>query len=157
MHTSNAARRILWALVLGHFAVTLVHGAAHAAAAVPMTLAANVFIVLVIEIGPLAGLLMLRRSPIPGAWIIAATLGGSLIFGIVNHFVIIGADHVTHIAARWRELFATTAVLLAITEIAGVAAAARCSELTLTVLGTDAARCFELTRQGAGGHHENLS
>src|SRR6266513_4571890 len=76
---------------------------------------------LVIEIGPLAGLLMARKSPIPGAWIIAAALGGSLIFGIVNHFVIIGADHVTHIAARWRELFATTAVLLAITEIAGVA------------------------------------
>ena len=135
MHTSNAARRILWALVLGHFAVTLVHGAAHAAAAVPMTLAANVFIVLVIEIGPLAGLLMVRKSPIPGAWIIAAALGGSLIFGIVNHFVIIGADHVTHIAARWRELFATTAVLLAITEIAGVAAAA-------WVLGTDADRAW---------------
>jgi hypothetical protein len=124
MQTGNAARRILWALVLGHFAVTLVHGAAHAAAAVPMTLAANVFIVLVIEIGPIAGLLMLRKSPMPGAWIIAATLGGSLIFGIVNHFVIVGADHVTHIAARWRELFATTAVLLAITEIAGTAAAA---------------------------------
>ena len=124
MQTSKAARRILWALVLGHFAVTLVHGAAHAAAAVPMTLAANVFIVLVIEIGPIAGLLMLRKSPIPGAWIIAATLGGSLIFGIVNHFVIIGADHVTHIAARWRELFATTAVLLAITEIVGTTAAA---------------------------------
>jgi len=50
LHTSNAARRILWALVLGHFAVTLVHGAAHAAAAVPMTLAANVFIVLVIDL-----------------------------------------------------------------------------------------------------------
>jgi hypothetical protein len=124
MQTINAARRILWVLVLGHFAVTLVHGAVHAAAAVPMTLAANVFIVLVIEIGPIAGLLMLRPSPVVGAWIVAATLGGALIFGIVNHFVIIGADHVTHIAARWRELFATTAVLLVITEIAGTAAAA---------------------------------
>jgi hypothetical protein len=124
MKTSNAARRILWVLVLGHFAVTLVHGAVHAAAVVPMTLAANVFIVLVIEIGPIAGLLMLRSSPAPGAWIIATTLGGALIFGIVNHFVIVSADHVTHIAARWRELFTTTAVLLAITETAGTAAAA---------------------------------
>jgi hypothetical protein len=80
--------------------------------------------VLVIEIGPIAGLLMLRSSPVAGAWIVAATLGGALIFGIVNHFVIIGADHVTHIAARWRGLFATTAVLLVITEIGGTSAAA---------------------------------
>jgi hypothetical protein len=122
MHTSHAARRLLWVLVLGHFAVTLVHGAVHAAAAVPMSLAANVFIVLVIEIGPLAGLMMLRSSPAAGAWVVAATLGGALVFGLVNHFVIAGADHVTHIADRWRDLFAATAVLLGITEIAGTAA-----------------------------------
>jgi hypothetical protein len=127
-------RPVLWTLVLGHFAVTLIHGAAHAAAAVPMTLAAKVFILLVIELGPIVGLMMSRGRPVSGAWIIAATMSGALVFGVVNHFVIAGADHVSHIADQWRGLFATTAVLLAITETAGI--------------GADI--CYALTPQSAG-------
>jgi hypothetical protein len=113
---------LLWAIVLGHFMITLVHGAAHAGARVPMSAAANVFIAVVIEIGPLAGLLLSRSRPAAGGWIVAAGMAGALVFGVVNHFLVDGADHVAHIADEWRVLFAVTATLLALTEIAGTAA-----------------------------------
>lgn len=120
-HTSHV-RRILAAVVLGHLVISVVHGAAHSAAAVPMTLAGNLFIYIVIVAGPLAGLSMSRSRPVAGGWLIAATMAGALVFGVVNHFVIAGPDHVSHIAERWRLLFATTAALLVVAEAAGIAA-----------------------------------
>jgi hypothetical protein len=51
-------------------------------------------------------------------------MAGALVFGIVNHFVISSPDHVNHVAAQWRMLFASTAVLLVITEGVGTAAGA---------------------------------
>jgi hypothetical protein len=120
----QGARRFLAMAVLGHLAVTFVHGAVHAAANVPMTMAANVFIYLVIEAGPLAGWWLARSRPRAGGWLVAATMAGSLVFGIANHFVIASPDHVNHVAAEWRMLFASTAVLLVITEGIGVAAGA---------------------------------
>ena len=107
-------------VVVLHFAICLVHGAAHTGAAVPLSPAANLFVLLVILAGPLAGLIVWRWiDPRLGAWTIAATLGGSLVFGVINHFVIAGADHVAHIASSWRVMFGATAVLLAITEAFG--------------------------------------
>jgi hypothetical protein len=120
----RSARRLLTIVVLGHLAVTLVHGGAHSGADVPMTLPANLFIYLVILAGPLAGLWLARSRPRAGGWLVAATMAGSLVFGIVNHFVISSPDHVNHVAAEWRMLFASTAVLLVITEGIGVAAGA---------------------------------
>jgi hypothetical protein len=118
------ARQILALAVLGHLAVTFVHGAAHAGAQVPMTLPANLFIYLVILAGPLAGLWLARSRPRAGGWLVAATMAGALVFGIVNHFVISSPDHVNHVAADWRMLFGSTAVLLVITEGIGTAAGA---------------------------------
>ena len=40
-------------------------------------------------------------------------MAGSLVFGLVNHFVFVSPDHVAHVDPQWRPLFATTAVLLA--------------------------------------------
>jgi hypothetical protein len=34
----------------------------------------------------------------------------------VNHFMLSSPDHVAHVDPQWRTLFATTAVLLAVTE-----------------------------------------
>lgn len=39
--------------------------------------------------------------------------------GLVNHFVFASVDNVRHVAAEWRPLFAGSALLLALTEIAG--------------------------------------
>jgi hypothetical protein len=115
----------LTAIVLLHLAISIVHGQAHAGAAIPLPLASTLFVYIVILAGPLAGLAVGRWRPAAGAWIIAATLAGSLVFGFVNHFVIAGPDHVDHVAAQWRALFRTTAMLLIVTEAAGAAVGVR--------------------------------
>jgi hypothetical protein len=51
-----------------------------------------------------------------GSWVIAVALVGSLVFGLVYHFVFANPDHVAHVDPHWRPLFATTAALLAVTE-----------------------------------------
>jgi hypothetical protein len=122
MQTNSTARRGLAIVVLAHLLVTLAHGAAHAGARIPTTFAANVFIWTVILIGPLAGLWLSRSRPAAGGGLVAATMAGSLVFGIVNHFVIISPDHISHVAAEWRTMFGVTAALLVLTELAGVAA-----------------------------------
>ena len=113
---------IVTTVVLGHLVVNLAHGAAHSGAQIPMTLAANLFIWIVILAGPLAGLWLARSRPVAGGWTIAATMAGSLVFGVVNHFVIVSPDHVSMVAPEWRTLFEVTAVLLVALELAGVAA-----------------------------------
>ena len=117
---TNGPAAALSAVVFIHLAVSLVHGAAHAGAAVPLTPAAALFVLLVIEIGPLAGLAWARVRPREGGAIVAATMAGALVFGLANHFLVAGADHVSRVAGPWRALFGSTAVLLLVTEAAGV-------------------------------------
>jgi len=111
--------RWLAVVVIGHLVISFAHGAAHDGAKVPMSLAANLFIYIVILAGPLAGLALTWRAPRLGAVVVALTMAGSLIFGIVNHFVLDSPDHVSHVDAQWRPLFASTAALLAATEAIG--------------------------------------
>lgn len=124
------------AVVAAHAGVTLVHGAAHAALGVTLSAAANAFVVLVIVVGPFAGLALLlagRRSA--GALVLGLTMAGALVFGAFNHFVVAGPDHVAHLAAGpWRRTFQVSAALLAAIETAGVA------------LGLDLLRSAEASR-----------
>jgi len=41
---------------------------------------------------------------------------GALLFGFLKHFVFESPDHISHVDPKWRSLFTTTAVLLALTE-----------------------------------------
>jgi hypothetical protein len=100
--TSNRAWRWLGGVVLAHLAISVVHGTAHA-----------------------GGLVWALRSARIGAWLIGLTMAASLVFGLVNHFVLASADHVSHVEPRWQPLFATTAVLLSITEVLGLVLAVR--------------------------------
>jgi hypothetical protein len=111
----------LTAVVLVHFAINIVHGRAHTGARVPLSSAAALFVYLVILAGPLAGLGVWRWRPQLGGRIVAACMGGALLFGLINHFIIDGSDHVAHVAAEWRPLFGVTAGLLIVCEAAGVA------------------------------------
>ena len=106
-------------VVLAHLAVTLAHGAAHSAADVRLGPVGMAFVVVVIMAAPLTGLAWMRTNPAAGARLIAVAMGAALIFGAVNHFVIAGADHVTHVAGPWRQTFGITAGLLVLTEAAG--------------------------------------
>jgi hypothetical protein len=54
-----------------------------------------------------------------GGWIVAITMSSSFVFGLVNHFVLAGENHVAYVAPQWRPLFATSAALLAVIELAG--------------------------------------
>jgi hypothetical protein len=116
---TNRARFLLVTFVLSHAAVTVIHGVAHELAHVPVSAMAQLYIVLVIIAGPLVGLWLAGRYPAFGGWLVALTLAGSLVFGLVNHFVIPGVDHVTHVDAQWRWLFGLSAGLLVVTEATG--------------------------------------
>src|SRR5215213_11923433 len=73
---------VLASVVLIHLAISIVHGQAHAGAAIPLPLAAMLFVYIVILAGPLVGLAVTRWRPAAGAWIVAASFGGALVFGV---------------------------------------------------------------------------
>lgn len=125
--TRNGSRAWTWLIwvVLAHLVISFVHGAAHAQAHVPLSLAANLFVYIVILAGPLLGLVLAWKARRIGSVVIACAMAGSLVFGLVNHFVLASADHVSHVDPQWRALFATTAVLLAVTEALGSGLAIR--------------------------------
>jgi hypothetical protein len=113
------------AVVVAHLIVSFAHGAAHTGAQVPLSRAANLFVWVVILLGPLAGLALSWPARQAGSWLVAVTMAGSFVFGVVNHFVLASPDHVAHVDEQWRSLFAATAVLLAVTELAGAVLAIR--------------------------------
>jgi hypothetical protein len=115
--------RALAAAVVAHLVIAIVHGRAHDSAHVPLSSAALLFVFLVILAGPVVGLALTWAAERPGRWLIATTMAGSLVFGVVNHFMLAGADHVSSVAAPSRLLFGSTAVLLALTEGLGCALA----------------------------------
>jgi hypothetical protein len=114
--TGSSTWAWLTAAVLAHLVVSLVHGFAHAQANVPLSLTANLFVYIVILAGPLIGLALTWPAERIGSWLIAVTMAGALVFGVVNHFLLSSPDHVAHVDPQWRPLFAATAILLAITE-----------------------------------------
>jgi hypothetical protein len=124
---ARIGRWALPAVVLGHLAISIVHGQAHQGAQVPLSIAATLFVYIVILAGPLAGLVLSVWRPVAGAWIVAVSMAGALLFGLVNHFIIAGPDHVGHVAAQWRTLFGTTAALLLVSEALGVATGIWCA------------------------------
>jgi hypothetical protein len=85
----------------------------------------SAFIWLVIEIGPIAGLVLVLLGRSSGGWLVAATMVGALVFGVVNHFVLAGADRVDYVTGPWRLPFAASAGVLAFIEAAGAVAGTR--------------------------------
>ena len=134
IHTPTAIWKWMAATVIVHLLVSMIHGAAHAWASVPLSQASNLFVFVVILAGPLIGLGVSFRTKLYGGVVVALTMAASLVFGVVNHFLIDSPDHVSHIAASWSRLFVTTAVLLAITELLGLAIALRLVRTVRTAL-----------------------
>jgi hypothetical protein len=113
--------RVIVLLVPAHALLTLLHGAVHERAAVGLSAAGSVFVLLVIVLGPLAGLALWFRWPATGAAVLTVTMAAALVFGLVNHVLLDGPDRIDRVPSAWRAEFAATAVLLAATEAAAAA------------------------------------
>jgi peptidoglycan/LPS O-acetylase OafA/YrhL len=113
------SRNGMTAVVLMHLVVSVVHGVAHAEAHVELSQAGSLFVFVVILMGPVVGLALIWRARRIGSWIVAVTMAGSFVFGLVNHFLLAGDDHVSHVDPHWRTLFAASAIILAAIESIG--------------------------------------
>lgn len=124
----STSETVLAYIVIFHLGLSAIHGLAHARAKVFLSSASTLFVLIVILIAPIAGLLIQRFvHPHAGALIIALSLAGAFLFGVANHFLIHGADHVSQIAQPQRALFGLTAACLALTEFFGAVLAFWCA------------------------------
>ena len=108
--------------VLAHLVVNVLHGRAHENLAVGLSTWQNSYVITVILIAPLVAMLLLwTRYARPGLLVLVVSMAGSLIFGLIYHYVVVSPDHVAHLPPGDAQgLFQTTAVLLMLTELAGV-------------------------------------
>ena len=109
-------------VVLAHLAVMMFHGQAHQQLGVGLSAWQNTFVFVVIAIAPLVAMLLLwTRLARLGLILLAVSMGGSLIFGLAYHYIIVSPDHVSHLPPGDAQgLFRMTAGLLMLTELIGV-------------------------------------
>jgi hypothetical protein len=112
--------------VIAHLIVNLLHGRAHTELGVGLTSFQQFYVIAVILLAPLIALLLSwTRYARASLWLLLASMLGSLIFGACYHYIIVSSDHVAHLPpGDARGLFRVTALLLLITEAAGVVLAA---------------------------------
>jgi len=109
--------------VLAHLVVSIVHGRAHESLTVGLSSWQNLYVLTVIVIVPLIAMVLIwTRLARPGLLLLVISMAGSLIFGVAYHYVVISPDHVSHIPLGDAQgLFRTTALLLVLAELFGVA------------------------------------
>ena len=123
--SSHRDRQIAWVVtlaVLAHLVVVLLHWQAHTRLGVGLSNWQQTYVILVILLAPLVALLLSwTRYATAGVWLLLVSMLGALIFGGVYHYLIVSNDHVAHLPpGEARELFRVTALLLLVTEAAGV-------------------------------------
>ena len=108
------------ALAILHALVVTPHSIAHTVLHIDMNQWQTVYIVLVILIGPIVSAALLWKLPNAGFALLGLSMAGSFIFGGYYHFIAEGADNVASLHAHpWTFTFQISAVLLAVTELAG--------------------------------------
>lgn len=112
--------------VVAHAAVAGWHGAAHTFVPVPLTPMQQAFVGVVIMLLPLVGAgLLWTRWRVAAAALITVTMLASLLFGIINHFVLDSPDHVLSVPHHdWQHGFVLSAALVAVSEAVGAVLAA---------------------------------
>jgi len=104
------------AVVLIHFAVSVLHGIAHRQLSITLTGAQEIFVGVVVVALPLVAAYMLwkgdRRN---GGALLTASMASAFVFGVYFHFILRGPDHVGHPLAPGggSDLFDETAFELA--------------------------------------------
>ena len=109
--------------VVAHLLVSMVHGRAHEQLAVGLSNWQNIYVLTVIVIAPLIAVILIwTRLARLGLVLLVISMAGSLIFGVAYHYVVISPDHVSHLPPGDAQgLFRSTALLLVLTELFGVA------------------------------------
>ena len=109
-------------VVLAHLVVMMFHGQAHQKLGVGISAWQNIFVLVVIAIAPLVAMLLIwTRLARLGLILLTVSMAGSLIFGLVYHYVVVSPDHVSHLPPGDAQgLFRMTAGLLMLTELLGV-------------------------------------
>ena len=110
-------------VVLLHALISVGHAVAHRELGIAISGWQTSFVAMVIGLGPIAAatLLWTSRSRL-GAWVLAGSMTGSLLFGTYYHYIAISPDHVGHLPpSDGQALFRWTALLLAISELIGLA------------------------------------
>jgi hypothetical protein len=119
--THDSLQRFGVIIVALHFLIGLVHGVAHSRLHIDMNLWQTLYILLVITLLPLLSGFLLWRGLRGGFFLLLASMLAALIFGGYYHFIAVGADNVAALGLHyWAPPFQVTALLLAITEAAGV-------------------------------------
>ena len=109
-------------LVVVHLAVGVIHRVAHEGLGVELTRFQDLYVNGVyVALPVLAAVLVWTSLHRFGAMVLAASMLGSLVFGVWYHFVFVSPDHVAHLPEGGeRLLFRVTAVLMAIVDAVGV-------------------------------------
>ena len=109
-------------VVLAHFVIVLLHGSAHTKLKIELAAWQTVFVLIVILLAPLvAAIVIWTRFSRFGFALLAAAMGGALVFGAYFHYLAISPDHVSHLPPGDAQgTFRLTALLLAITEAIGL-------------------------------------
>jgi hypothetical protein len=118
----KAIRAATWVVWL-HVLVVILHAVAHIGAHVlPASFFDNAFVVVVIMMAPVGALFLLKHTHLTwlGALLLFLSMLGALLYGLVNHFLLAGADNATDMSPGvWQLPFLVTSYLLLILEVAG--------------------------------------
>ena len=99
----------------------VLHGISHFEHQVPLDVWQWAYVIFIVFLAPVvAAVLLWTRLRLVGAWLLLASMVGSLIFGLAFHFLISGPDNVfTLNPGAGREAFVVSVVLVAFTEVLG--------------------------------------
>ncbi len=122
-NTVNRANKYGTVLVLAHLSINIIHGAAHRELQVNLPPAGLLFVIIVILLCPLLALALLWSSQKRlGLLLLTFSMAASSVFGLYNHFLVRGGDHVSaQPPGLVGAAFAVTAYLLFLTEALGAA------------------------------------
>lgn len=123
MRQSGHFAAVVWAviwLVGAHAVVGLLHGISHIALGVIPSAADLAFIVVAIGIVPIGLLPFILRGSRVGVGLFALAFAVAWLYGMLNHFILEGADHVPGLDhGIWQAMFTVTGAMILGLEAAG--------------------------------------
>ncbi len=117
----NRSAQYATAIVVAHLLVSIVHGLAHNELRVGLAPLNQLFVIVVVFVGPLiATMLLWTAKKRLGLILLSLSMFGSWLFGLYHHFLAVSPDHI-HFqpSGGWGTTFVLTSYLLLITETIG--------------------------------------